>query len=127
MRTTTRRASLCAAGPAAALNGCAAVGDVLPDIQRGCTEVGNAEGVSVDLADVLDLEGGDYFAEVSVPAQGASSIRGFAGNDEYYPSGDVAHVPGRRCAVTLIATALLATGCAGAANTGVFSPGEAVT
>lgn len=55
-----------------------------------CTAIGNAEGISVDLADVLDLEGGDYFAEVAVPAQGASNTRGFAGNDEYYPGGDVA-------------------------------------
>jgi hypothetical protein len=45
--------------------------------------------VSVDFSHVLSLEGGDYYAEVSVPSLGASSVRGFAGNDWYHPSGDV--------------------------------------
>jgi hypothetical protein len=58
-------------------------------VALACTQMGNAEGVSVDFSQVLSLEGGDYYAEVSVPSLGASYTRGFAGNDWYYPSGDV--------------------------------------
>ncbi|WP_170131340.1 hypothetical protein [Quadrisphaera granulorum] len=48
-----------------------------------CTLIGNAEGVSVDLTLALPLEGGDYYATVSVPSLGASATTGFAGNDGY--------------------------------------------
>ena len=58
-------------------------------VALACTQMGNAEGVSVDLSQVLALEGGDYYAEVSVPSLSATNVRGFAGNDWYYPSGDV--------------------------------------
>lgn len=58
-------------------------------VALACTQMGNAEGVSVDLSQVLALEGGDYYAEVSVPSLRATNVRGFAGNDWYYPSGDV--------------------------------------
>lgn len=106
MTTSIVRALVCAIGLAVAVGACSTpppdrsgrptrtdAGDQRDEVDGGpemaCTAIGNAEGVTVDLADVLDLEGGDYFAEVSVPAQGVSNIRGFAGNDEYYPSGDV--------------------------------------
>lgn len=59
------------------------------DEAGSCTEVGNAEGVGVDLTGVLDLESGDYLVEVSVPAQGASAVRGFAGDAEPHPGGGV--------------------------------------
>lgn len=54
MRTTTRRAVLCAPGVAAALSGCAAVTDALPGVPLSCTALGNAEyhpagDVAVDL------------------------------------------------------------------------------
>ncbi len=58
-------------------------------VSLGCTAIGNAEGVSVDFSQVLSLEGGDYYAEVSAPSLDRSYTRGFAGNDWYYPSGDV--------------------------------------
>lgn len=61
-----------------------------PEVVLGCTQVGNSEGVSVDLTTALPLEGGDYFATVSVPSLGASSTRGFAGNDEYGLAGGTA-------------------------------------
>ncbi len=54
-----------------------------------CSAIGAVEGVDVDLSQVLPLEGGDYYAEVSVPSLGASNVRGFAGNDGYDPAGDL--------------------------------------
>jgi len=54
-----------------------------------CTAIGNAEGVGVDLTLALPLEGGDYYATVSVPSLGASATTGFAGNDEYGLGGGV--------------------------------------
>ena len=107
MGTSIARALVCATGLAVVLGACSvpppdpvsrpepsATGKQADQTDLGavlaCTQVGNAEGVSVDLADVLDLEGGDYFAQVSVPAQGTSNITGFAGNDSYYPGGGVA-------------------------------------
>lgn len=54
---------------------------------RTCTEIGNAEGVSVDLSAALPQEDAGYFATVSVPSLGASSTTGFAGNDVDYRGG----------------------------------------
>lgn len=72
---------------ALALSGCSAL--VPGGGGFACTAIGAAEGVTVDLSQVLPLEGGDYYAEVSVPSLGAADVRGFAGNDGYYPAGDV--------------------------------------
>lgn len=54
-----------------------------------CAELGRVGGVSVDLAQVLSTEGGDYWAEVSIPSLDAVHGLHFAGNDYYYPYGDV--------------------------------------
>lgn len=89
MRPSVAAAVASAAGLVVALGGCSTALSGL-GVATACTAMGDAEGVDVDLADVLDPEGGDDFAEVSVPAAGASSVRGFAGNDEHHPSGDVA-------------------------------------
>jgi hypothetical protein len=106
-----RRAVLAAAAvPALLLTGCTAAGPTVGDsrasappsssspvygqlgeqgVVQSCTEIGNAEWVSVDLSTALPQEGGDYYATVSVPSAGASSTTGFAGNDSYYPGGGV--------------------------------------
>ena len=54
-----------------------------------CVELGRVGGVSVDLAQVLSTEGGDYWAEVSIPSLGALHGLHFAGNDYYPLYGDV--------------------------------------
>jgi hypothetical protein len=54
-----------------------------------CVERGRVGGVGVDLAQVLSTEGGDYWAEVSVPSLDAVDGLHFAGNDVYYPYGAV--------------------------------------
>lgn len=66
---------------AGALTACGGSGPF--GLPQACTAIGNAEGVYVDFTTAVPFEGGDYYAEVSVPSAGASHTNGFAGNDEY--------------------------------------------
>ncbi len=70
---------------------CTARGPWGPQADSGlpCGEIGSTAGVSVDLSQVLSFEGGDYWAEVSVPSLGATHGMHFAGNDWYFPYGEV--------------------------------------
>lgn len=78
---------LTAAALAGALTACGGSGPF--GLPQACTAIGSAEGVDVDFTTALPFEGGDYFAEVSVPSTSASRTTGFAGNDEYGLSGSV--------------------------------------
>ncbi len=94
---TTSALAGCAGAPAAvAVEGAAVEGtggaepSPSTDVVVGaCTAIGSAEGVGVDLTGVLDVEGGDCSAEVSVPGLGVSRTIGSAGDDSYRLVGGV--------------------------------------
>lgn len=72
MRTSVVGA-VCAAGLVAALGGCSTALSGL-GVATGCTAMGNAEGVSVDLADVLDLDGGPVTVDVVVRTEDGGEV-----------------------------------------------------